>query len=229
MVVTGATHDAASPTLPPLAMSVTPIERARARAAARRRARPRTPAPAAPGLRNEQIAVVMLLVAETMFFAGLIGAFILFRFGSVVWPPPDLPALPLAVTWANTTVLLASAGTMWWALNAARAGNAAGLTKWVTVTLLLGALFLAVQGAEWARLIGHGLTLSSGMYGATFYTLIGAHALHVVAAILWLAFIWNRCRAGRYTAAEHVGVQVCATYWFFVCALWVVLFGLVYQ
>jgi cytochrome c oxidase subunit 3 len=164
-----------------------------------------------------------------MFFAGLIGAFIVFRFGSLVWPPPGLPHLPVAVTWANTSVLLSSAVTMWWAVSAIRGGDAQALTLWTTVTLALGTLFVAVQGAEWVRLIEHGLTLTSGTYGATFYVLIGTHALHVVAAILWLGFIWNRCRLGRYSAAEHVGVQVSSIYWFYVCGLWVLLFGLVYQ
>ena len=63
-------------------------------------------------LTNARIAVVMLLVAETMFFAGLVGAYLVFRGSSPVWPPPDLPRLPLALTWVNTCILMGSALAM---------------------------------------------------------------------------------------------------------------------
>jgi heme/copper-type cytochrome/quinol oxidase subunit 3 len=178
---------------------------------------------------NGRIAVVMLLVAETMFFAGLVGAYLVFRFGSVVWPPPNLPKLPIGVTWANTIVLAASGLTMLASLRAAQAGEQQKLQNRAMVTLLLGVLFVAVQGSEWVQLIHHGLTLETGTYGATFYTLIGAHALHVWAAVLWLGIVWVGARQGRFTADRHVAVELCAIYWCFVCVLWFVLFALVYH
>jgi len=171
----------------------------------------------------------MLLVAETMFFAGLIGAYLVFRFGSVAWPPPNLPRLPLGVTWANTIVLTVSGFTMIAALRAARAGEQRKLQSQSFVTLLLGVLFVAVQGSEWVGLVHHGLTLETGTYGATFYTLIGAHGLHVWAAVLWLGVVWMGARRGRFTP-DHLGaVEMCAVYWCFVCVLWLVLFALVYH
>jgi heme/copper-type cytochrome/quinol oxidase subunit 3 len=171
----------------------------------------------------------MLLVAESMFFAGLIGAYLVFRFGSAVWPPPNLPKLPLGVTWANTIVLSVSALTMIAALRAAQAGEQSKLQSRSLITLLLGVLFVAVQGSEWVRLIAHGLTLETGTYGATFYTLIGAHALHVWAAVLWLAVVWVGARQGRFAADRHAAVELCTIYWCFVCVLWLVLFALVYH
>jgi len=96
------------------------------------------------------------------------------------------------------------------------------------VTLALGTVFLAVQGSEWVRLIHQGLTLTSGSYGGTFYTLIGFHALHVVAAVIWLAALLAGARRGRYSATAHIGVRMCAMYWYFVSGLWLVLFGIVY-
>ena len=173
--------------------------------------------------------MVMFLVAETMFFSGLIGAYLVFRFGSRVWPPPNLPRLPLEVTWANTVVLSVSALTMLAALRAVRAGDRRGLNLGLTVTLVLGCAFLAVQGSEWLRLIGHGLTLRAGTYGASFYGLIGAHAVHVLGAVIWLGTVWICARQGRFGAARHVAVELCAVYWLFVCALWLALFTLVYR
>jgi heme/copper-type cytochrome/quinol oxidase subunit 3 len=171
----------------------------------------------------------MLLVSETMFFAGLIGAYLVFRFGSVVWPPPNLPRLPLGVTWANTLVLALSGLTMVAALRAVQTGEQRKLGSRLLVTLLLGVLFVAVQGSEWVRLIHHGLTLETGTYGATFYTLIGAHALHVAAAVLWLGIVWIGSRQGRFAPDRHAAVELCTVYWCFVCVLWLVLFALVYH
>ncbi len=72
--------------------------------------------------------------------------------------------------------------------------------RWLGITLLLGSAFLAIQGSEWVRLVAHGLKLSSGTYGATFYTLIGLHGAHVTAAVVWLAFIVISAMRGRYNA-----------------------------
>jgi len=183
---------------------------------------------AAPPVSNALLAIVLFMGAEVMLFTGMMGAFVLFRTSSVVWPPPGQPMLPLAVTLANTGVLLASALTMRSAYSAVRAGNLAGLRRGLAVTAALGAVFLLVQGSEWASLIGHGLTLSSSTYGATFYTLIGLHAAHVVGAVAWLLVVLLGAWRGRYGKDDAVGVQICGVYWAFVCALWLVLFGLVY-
>lgn len=193
-----------------------------------RRSRPSGLPPTSP-LSNARIAVVTLLVAETMFFSGLIGAYLVFRVGTAVWPPPNLPRLPLAVTWINTLVLIASAFTMVGAVRAARRDDQHALRRGLAVTALLGVVFLAVQGSEWARLIHHGLTLSAGMYGATFYTLIGTHAAHVLGAVLWLAIVWRWAHRGEFVGGHDAAVDACAIYWVFVCVLWLALFALVYK
>jgi cytochrome c oxidase subunit III len=178
---------------------------------------------------NARVAVAMLLVAETMFFAGLIGAYLVFRVGSVVWPPPGLPALPLGVTWLNTVFLFVSGVTMVRSVRGIRRGDVRALQRGLLWTASLGGVFVAVQGWEWVRLVGHGLQLSSGPYGGTFYTLIGTHAAHVLGAIAWVFFVLAMARRDKYTAKSHDAVEACAIYWLYVCALWGVLFGLVYH
>ena len=178
---------------------------------------------------NARLAVVVLLVAETMFFAGLIGAYLVFRFGAAVWPPPQLPRLPLAVTWLNTGVLMTSGLTMLAALRAAREEHRRPLLRALVVTALLGIVFVGVQGVEWVRLVQFGLAPSTGTFGATFYTLIGTHAVHVLGAVLWLAVVALGAYGGRFGARQYVWVETCAIYWFFVCALWLALFALVYH
>ena len=181
-----------------------------------------------PVIGNARLALLMFIAAETMFFAGLIGAFLVFRLASPSWPPPFQPRLPVGVTAVNSVILLLSGLTMRLALMAARRGQSGGLVRWLSITALLGTVFLGIQGYEWLRLIGFGLTLSSGVYGATFYTLIGCHGLHVFGAALWLSVVLLRAQKGRYSERNYAGVQLCAMYWTFVVGLWPVLYGLVY-
>lgn len=177
---------------------------------------------------NARLGVLMFLGAETMFFAGLVGAFLVYRLANEVWPPTAMPRLPVAVTGINTLLLLASALTMWRAQRAVRRGAQQAFVRLLVWTLILGVLFLAVQGYEWVQLIRFGLTLSSGVYGATFYVLIGSHALHVFGAVLWLAGVWRRAQRQSYHAKQYTGAAVCGMYWYYVVALWPVLYWLVY-
>ncbi len=179
-------------------------------------------------IHNARLGMMMLLASETMFFAGLIGSFLLFRVANQVWPPPMFPRLPVLVTLINTLFLLYSAVTMWQARRAMRQGLQARSVMFLLYTTGLGVVFLAIQGYEWAKLIQVGLTLSSGVYGATFYVLIGTHALHVLGAVIWLGVVLLRARKGRYRPGRDVGMAVCGMYWFYVVGLWPVLYWLVY-
>ena len=177
---------------------------------------------------NAWLAVLMFLGAEAMFFAGLIGAFIVFRVGAPVWPPPFQPRLPVGLTGVNTLILLASAVTMHVGLKAARAGKLGRLSRLLALTAALGGVFLAIQGYEWLRLIQFGLTVSSSVYGGLFYTLIGFHGLHVAGALIWLVVVYVQAEKGRFSKQRHTGLQICAMYWTFVVALWPLLYVLVY-
>ena len=170
----------------------------------------------------------MVIASEAMLFSGLIGSFLVYRLGSAFWPPPGLPRLPIQVTWGNTFVLMSSAVTITLAGRAVHRNQRRLLKQWLGITLVLGVTFLLVQGSEWVRLISHGLRLSSGAYGATFYILIGCHGLHVAAAVIWLGWVFAIASRGRYNARNCAGVELCAMYWYFVCAIWPLLFGLVY-
>jgi cytochrome c oxidase subunit III len=190
---------------------------------------PPPPAGSGTSVSNARVAIVMLLAAETMLFTGLIGAYIVLRGASAdPWPPPGQPRLPLGITWANTMVLLASAWTMRRAAVAHTRKEPRTLRIAIIATACLGTAFLLIQGTEWMRLILHGLTASSSLYGATFYTLIGVHGVHVAAAVVWLGAVALRFRGDRFSMTRAAGVDVLAIYWYFVCAVWAVLFPLVY-
>ena len=188
----------------------------------------RDPAPRRPRLDNVRLAMMFFLGAEVMFFAALISAFLVLRLAAPMWPPPLQPRLPILITGLNTLVLLASSAAMIVAMRARRRGDGTRLVRGLGLAALLGMLFLAVQGYEWAQLLQYGLTLSSGAYGATFYTLIGTHAAHVLGALAWLGVTLALAARGRFLEGPAGPLRACAIYWHFVVALWPVLYVAVY-
>jgi heme/copper-type cytochrome/quinol oxidase subunit 3 len=182
--------------------------------------------PRRPGLENARLATMFFIAAEIMFFAGLISSYLVLRTGAAQWPPPLQPRLPILVTGLNTIVLLGSSVAMFRALRA-RADHGR-LTRGLALTGALGVVFLLVQGYEWVRLVSYGLTMTSGAYGVTFYTLIGVHGLHVLGALVWLGIMVAGVRRGRFADAPAAGLRACGMYWHFVVALWPVLYVAVY-
>jgi cytochrome c oxidase subunit III len=189
---------------------------------------PREPRPGGPRLDNTRLAMIFFLAGESMFFAGLISSYLVLRLGAALWPPPLQPRLPVLVTGVNTLVLLASSLAIVAAMRAVRRGDGKALVERLGVAAALGLLFLAVQGYEWARLLEYGLTLSSGAYGATFYTLIGVHGVHVLGALVWLAITLIRAARGRFSDGRLASLRACTTYWHYVVGLWPILYVTVY-
>jgi cytochrome c oxidase subunit III len=177
---------------------------------------------------NGVVGMLIFLSTEVMLFAGMVSAYLILKAGTGVWPPEGQPRLPLEVTFANTLVLLASGVAMWSAVKTARQGTPEQLERRLAIAGLLGLLFLAVQGFEWMRLLQHGLSIRRGLYGATFMTVIGTHATHVLCGVLGILLVLRRAGARQYSAAEHTDVLVCGLFWGFVVAVWPVLYVLVY-
>ncbi|HXG04874.1 MAG TPA: cytochrome c oxidase subunit 3 [Candidatus Binatia bacterium] len=184
--------------------------------------------PRRPLLDNLLLATLFFVGAEIVFFAGLVSAFWVLRLAAPVWPPPLQPRLPVGLTAVNTAVLLVSSVFLVRGLGALRRGERRTAVRRLTLTAGLGAFFLVAQGVEWARLLHFGLTMSSGTYGATFYTLIGAHAVHVLGALIWLAVTTRRLARGRLLGPRPAALRACAFYWHFVVALWPVLYVSIY-
>ena len=129
----------------------------------------------------------------------------------------------------NTALLLTSGVTLTIAHHALRAGDRARTIGFMWLTVILGCIFLAVQGYEYYHLYTDlNLKLSSGVYGSTFYMLTGFHGLHVFVGMLMLLFITLRLQKGHFTAQRHFGFEGAAWYWHFVDVVWLFLYILVY-
>ncbi len=180
------------------------------------------PAPAIP---SAVLGTAMFVFSEAMLFAGLVSAFTITRAGSLLgWPPPGQPRLPAEETALNTLALLASGVVLWFAGRAHRRERKAAQRP-MLAALLLGAFFVLFQGYEWTQLLAEGLTLTSSQHGSFFYLIIGIHALHCMAAIAALAWIYRRLTRGVLAASTFQAVRL---FWYFVVGLWPILYWRVY-
>ena len=173
---------------------------------------------------NGIVAILLFVVTEVMFFAGLISAFIVTKAG-MVWPPADQPRLPVAATALNTLVLLTSGVALLKAERAFTEFDSGRTKKMLALAIGLGVFFVVFQGYEWVRLIGFGLTMTSSTYGSFFYLIVGAHALHAVAALLALSYCAQQLAHDELTRAAFLTAQI---FWYFVVLLWPILYVLVY-
>ncbi|ASP39567.1 cytochrome c oxidase subunit 3 [Bacterioplanes sanyensis] len=129
----------------------------------------------------------------------------------------------------NTILLVASSITLTFAHHALKANHRFACLNWLGLTLLLGAIFLVVQGIEYVEAYRQlGLTLQAGIYGGTFFLLTGFHGVHVTLGALILATIWLRLMNGHFSADQHFGFEAAAWYWHFVDVVWIGLFLFVY-
>jgi len=188
----------------------------------------REPGGRRPLLDNVRLAMLFLICGEVMFFGGLVSAFLVLRVTAVQWPPPLQPRLPIGVTGVNTLVLIASSAAMASAVRALDRQDARLLVQRLLIAGGLGAIFLLVQGYEWVRLVSYGLTMWSGAYGTTFYTVIGTHAAHVAAAVIWVGLTAWLAGRGRFLDGRAGPLRACSIYWHFVVALWPILYVAVY-
>jgi heme/copper-type cytochrome/quinol oxidase subunit 3 len=169
--------------------------------------------------------MILFVLAEGMLFAGLISAFEIMHSAAIVWPPPDQPRLPIEATAFNSLVLLASGFYLHRAHKAFHRGDRGNMLRPMSISLGLGAFFVLFQGFEWVQLINEGLTLSSSSLGSFFYLMVGMHALHAVGAIGLLGYATSRLRSGWLTPGLFGATEVL---WFFVVAVWPILYAVVY-
>jgi cytochrome c oxidase subunit 3 len=129
----------------------------------------------------------------------------------------------------NTGLLLTSGVTLTIAHHALQVGNRGKTIAFMWMTVILGIVFLGVQGYEYAHAYNDlNLKLSSGIFGSTFYMLTGFHGFHVFVGMLMLLFITLRLQKGHFTAKSHFGFEGAAWYWHFVDVVWLGLYILVY-
>jgi heme/copper-type cytochrome/quinol oxidase subunit 3 len=173
------------------------------------------------------MGMALFVLSLSMLFGASVVGYLVLRFRMESWASPGLSGFPPGL-WLSTGILLASGGTMQWALSGIRKGREKALGPAMLLTTLLAFAFLAVQGFNWVNLVQASVTAQSSLYAFGFFMFTGLHALHVIGGLIPLAFTTFRARKGRYTRQRHAGVLHCAIYWHFLGIVWLVVVGVLY-
>jgi cytochrome c oxidase subunit 3/cytochrome o ubiquinol oxidase subunit 3 len=171
--------------------------------------------------------MISFLASEVAFFGTLIVTYLNFLGKDREGPTPAVLSLSLVVV--TTICLLTSSLTVHLADRQLHAGAETSFRLWWLATIVLGVAFLAGTAYEWYGLITRDhLTISRNLFGTTYYTLVGFHALHVTGGVITMLIVLGLALRGRVGARNPVGPQVVSWYWHFVDGVWVVVFTVVY-
>jgi cytochrome c oxidase subunit III len=173
-----------------------------------------------------KVGMACLIVAESAIFTIFVVAYLFYAGKSLSGPTPrDVLETPIFFT----ICLLSSSVTIHFAARFLERGKRGGFLSLWFLTIILGALFMYGTAREWHRLIyEHGLTISSNLFGTTYYSLVGLHAFHVTAGLVMLTIVLLFALAGRVGSEQSARVEVLSMYWHFVDVVWVVVFTVVY-
>jgi cytochrome c oxidase subunit 3 len=145
------------------------------------------------------------------------------------YPAPKGIIDPWHLPLINTILLVSSSVTITIAHHALKKGHRGALKLWLAITVLLGLSFLTLQAEEYVHAYKElGLTLGSGVYGATFFMLTGFHGAHVTIGSIILLVMLIRVLRGHFDAEHQFGFEAASWYWHFVDVVWVGLFVFVY-
>lgn len=188
---------------------------------------------------HHRYGMMLFIASEVMFFVAWFWGYFdgFFRvddavqFGRVaatggMWPPTGVEVFdPWHLPLFNTLLLLTSGTTVTWAHHALLEGDREGLKWGLVLTILLGALFSAVQVLEYSQA---GFSFSGNIYGATFFMATGFHGFHVLVGTIFLAVNLILMLRGGVTEKHHLGFEFAAWYWHFVDVVWLFLFASIY-
>jgi cytochrome c oxidase subunit 3 len=175
---------------------------------------------------RRKVGVIGVILTESALFTIFVIAYLFYMGKSATGPYPnqvlDLPILA-------TICLLSSSVTVVLAERAFRQRHDGGFRLWWLITILLAVVFLVSTALEWRRLIfkDH-LTISTNLFGTTFYSLVGLHASHVIVGLILLVLVLILSLRGYVTRAHSEHVEMLSWYWHFVDGIWVIVFTVVY-
>jgi heme/copper-type cytochrome/quinol oxidase subunit 3 len=179
------------------------------------------------GLDNRKLMMWLFLASDCLFFGAFIAAYLLYRDRSLVGPyPSELFDIPF--TSVSAFVLLMSSVTMVLALAAIQKGDRRSMQVWLFTTAVLGLLFIAGQAYEFTEFNHEGLSLSTNLFGTTFFVLTGFHGAHVTLGIVILLSLFVASLQGRIQQKDSLNVELAGLYWHFVDIVWIVIFTLIY-
>ena len=173
-----------------------------------------------------QVGMFALIGAESAIFTIFVVAYLFYIGKSLSGPmPKDVLSVPIFYT----ICLLSSSLTIHLAARSLRGGKVRSFGAWWLLTIILGGTFLYGTASEWHRLIyKDGLTITTNLFGTTYYSLVGLHGFHVIVGLLALSTVMAFTIFGAVKQEHAERIDVLSLYWHFVDAVWVVVFTVVY-
>ena len=179
------------------------------------------------GLSNNKLAMWIFLGSECLLFGGLISTYMLYRGRHSENLGPD-QVWDIPFTSASSFVLLMSSLTMVLAVTSAQRKDDRNTRLWLTVTALLGSLFVAGQVYEFTTFYREGLGFTTSLFSSSFYTLTGFHGVHVSVGVIMLLATVGMNLKNRIPGDKAEVVELVGLYWHFVDIVWILIFTLVY-
>jgi len=167
----------------------------------------------------KKFALWIFIVSVFMIFAALTSAYIV-RQSDGNWLVFDLPNS----FWITSAIILISSGTMHWAYLAAKRDNLEATKIAISITTVLGAAFLVGQYIAWGDLVKRNVYFVGNPSGSFVYVLSGLHGLHIVGGVIFLLIVLTATFRFRVHSKNLAQIEMCATYWHFLDALWLYLF-----
>jgi cytochrome c oxidase subunit 3/cytochrome o ubiquinol oxidase subunit 3 len=181
-----------------------------------------------PQLTVQQWGMIAFLISEVTLFGTLIFTYVFYLGKDMIGPTPA-EALSLRLVVFTTACLVASSGTIHFAERAIEQGNQSRFILLWLATIVLGVVFLVGTAFEWRELIlRYHLTINRNLFGTTYYTLVGLHALHVTGGVTIMLIVLGLALTRQVTSANRAGVGLVSWYWHFVDVVWIVVFTVVY-
>ena len=179
---------------------------------------------AQPGhrLAMNRLGLWLFLLSDSFMFTGLLVA----RF--VLWKDTR-PELNQNLGFLVTAILLASSFFANRAETAMAYGDRKSYLRFITITVILGVVFLlGVVAVEWPEAARNGITVSGNSYGAVFYMMTGMHAFHVLTGVIFLALVIRNARRGLYSPEKHWAVEASTVYWHYIDVVWIFFYPALY-
>lgn len=173
-----------------------------------------------------KVGIACLILTESALFTIFVVAYVFYMGKSLNGPYPHEV---LHVPWLASLALFGSSATIFLAEKALHHSHRGNFLIWWGVTILLGLYFVGFSAYEWWHLIyKENLTISTNVFGSTFYSLVGLHLSHVLIGLLLLGLVWFLTLFGKIPKDHSEHVEMISWYWHFVDAIWVVVLTLVY-
>lgn len=178
-----------------------------------------------------KLGFLLFIVSEILFFFSFFWAFFHSSLSpsveiGVMWPPTGInPLNPFSVPLLNTAILLSSGATVTWAHHSIVNGNREESLKGLSLTVILGLIFTALQAVEYVEAP---FSIADSVYGSTFFVATGFHGLHVIIGTIFLFVCLIRLNYSHFTRSHHLGFEAASWYWHFVDVVWLFLYVCIY-